>query len=240
MGLVHRAFLASCGHVENSKKAIRCRGWNPMNYNLLDDKELNNAEDHGAITQATKLCELAGVEPVYEVEKITIDGACKMLLTRIVDHEIRQHAREEALTNNEETIRQNKVQAFQEASRLTAGVVFNGYGCSLDEVILEKVKEANRIREEKERERLQNQKTRHDKIAAKVLAIREKNSNYEQWSANELSTMVSWYKRPGDSKMPTMRAKLIARYLLTCNRCEVDRNRLQPGEEPVIADGEDV
>ncbi len=132
------------------------------------------------------------------------------------------------------------MQAFQEATRLTAGVVFNGYGCSLDEVILDKVKKANKMREEKESERMENQKTRHDKIAAKVVAIREKNSNYKKWSTNELTTMVSWYKRPGDSKIPTTRAKLIARYLLTCNRCEVDRSRLQPGEEPVIADGEDV
>ena len=66
--------------------------------------------------QASKLCELAGVQPVHDVGMITIDGASKMLLTRIVDHEIRQHAREEALTNNEETIRQKKVQAFQEAT----------------------------------------------------------------------------------------------------------------------------
>jgi hypothetical protein len=65
-----------------------------MNYNLLDDKELNNAEDHGAMMQASKLCELAGVQPVHDVGMITIEG----------DHEIHQHAREEVLTNNEEAI----------------------------------------------------------------------------------------------------------------------------------------
>ncbi len=80
------------------------------------------------------------------------------------------------------------------------------------------------MREQKERERLENQKTRHNKIAAKVVAISEKNSNYEKWSANELTTMVSWYKRPGDGNILTTRAKLIARYLLTCNRCEVDQS----------------
>jgi hypothetical protein len=145
-----------------------------------------------------------------------------MLLTRIIDHEIHQHAREKLLTNNEETIHQKKLQAFQEATQLTASVVCNRYGCSLDEVILDKVEETTKMREEKEHERLQNQKTMHDKLAAKVDAIREKNSNDEDWSAKELTTMVSWYERPGDSKIPTTRAKLIARYLLACNRCKED------------------
>jgi hypothetical protein len=42
VGIVHRAFEVSFGNIINSKKAIRNRGWNPLNYNLLDDKELNN------------------------------------------------------------------------------------------------------------------------------------------------------------------------------------------------------
>jgi hypothetical protein len=46
--------------------------------------------------------------------------------------------------------------------------------------------------------------------------------------------MVSWFKRPGDSKIPTTKAKLKARYELTCNRREDDRSRLKVGEEPVL------
>ncbi len=53
----------------------------------------------------TKHCELDWVQPVHDVGMIIIGGAHKILLTRIVDHEMCQHAREEALTNNKETIR---------------------------------------------------------------------------------------------------------------------------------------
>ncbi len=48
--------------------------------------------------------------------------------------------------------------------------------------------------------------------------------------------MVSWFKRPGDSKLPQQKEQLLQRYLLTCNRSEQERNRLKEGEEPVIDD----
>jgi len=46
--------------------------------------------------------------------------------------------------------------------------------------------------------------------------------------------MVSWFKHPGDSKIPTTKTKLKARYELTCNRREDDRSGLNEGEEPVL------
>jgi hypothetical protein len=203
---------------------------------LLDDKELNNREEQEAVNHAHQYCDLAGVSPMDHGESISLEGASKSLLSRIVEHEIRQRARNEALTNNAEEIRLNKVAAFQEAKRLTAGVVFNGHGCHLDQTAFDRVRELNRSRELKEQERLDNQKTKHDKQAAKVAAIRAKQTTYEKWSTNELTTMVSWYKRPGDSKIPSTRAKLVARYLLTCNRIEDERNRKKLGKESIVDD----
>eukprot|EP00590_Aulacoseira_subarctica_P012184 CAMPEP_0172414772 /NCGR_PEP_ID=MMETSP1064-20121228/1395_1 /TAXON_ID=202472 /ORGANISM="Aulacoseira subarctica , Strain CCAP 1002/5" /LENGTH=90 /DNA_ID=CAMNT_0013151587 /DNA_START=1081 /DNA_END=1353 /DNA_ORIENTATION=- len=58
----------------------------------------------------------------------------------------------------------------------------------------------------------------------------------EHWSTEDYKVMVSWYKRPGDSKMPTTKAKLKARYEGTSTRREDERNRLKPGEEPVVDD----
>jgi hypothetical protein len=48
-------------------------------------------------------------------EPLSLEGASKSPLSRIVEHEIHQRARNEALTNNAEEIRINKVEAFQEA-----------------------------------------------------------------------------------------------------------------------------
>jgi hypothetical protein len=69
---------------------------------------------------------------------------------------------------------------------------------------------------------------------SKGSSIKAKGTDYEKWSSTELSTMVSWFKRPGDSKILSGKSKLVARYLLTCNRDENDRSRLKPGEEPVV------
>ncbi len=45
--------------------------------------------------------------------------------------------------------------------------------------------------------------------------------------------MVSWFKRPGDSKMPQRKEELMQRYLLTSNHSEQEWNRLKEGKQPV-------
>jgi len=52
--------------------------------------------------------------------------------------------------------------------------------------------------------------------------------------------MVSWFKRPGDSKIPSTRAKLVARYLMTCNRMEHERDRKKPDEDAVVEDANEA
>ena len=130
--------------------------------------------------------------------------------------------------------------AFEEAKKLPAGVVFNGHGCHLDETVFQKIREINESRERRDQERLDNQRTKNEKIAAKVAAIREKQTTYEHWTAQELTTMVSWFKRPGDSKIPSTRAKLVARYLMTCNRMEHERDRKKPDEDAVVEDANEA
>jgi hypothetical protein len=46
-----------------------------------------------------------------------MNGASRSLLSKIVEHEIQERAWNEALTNNAEEIRQNKVLAFEEAKK---------------------------------------------------------------------------------------------------------------------------
>ncbi len=70
----------------------------------------------------------------------------------------------------------------------------------------------------------------------KVDAIKQKSTDPTKWNASELQTMVSWFKRPGDSKLLQCKEQLLQRYLLTCNHAEQERNRLKEGEDPVIDD----
>jgi len=66
------------------------------------------------------------------------------------------------------------------------------------------------------------------KKKAKVATIQEKQTTYEQWTAQELTTMVSWFKRPGDSKIPSTRAKLVDtwRHVIGWSMNEIGRNRI--------------
>jgi hypothetical protein len=56
----------------------------------------------------------------------------------------------------------------------------------------------------------------------------------ELQTVDDWKTMLMWFKRPGDIKIPTSKAKLIERYQVTCNRCENERNRLKQGENAVV------
>ena len=82
---------------------------------------------------------MAGVLPLENTDCLSMNGASRSLLSKIVEHEIRERARNEALTNNAEEIRQNKIRAFEEAKKVMAGVVFNGHGCHLDETVFQKI-----------------------------------------------------------------------------------------------------
>jgi hypothetical protein len=75
-----------------------------------------------------------------------------------------------------------------------ACAIFNGHGSHLDGTVFRKIQEINESRERTEQERFNNQRTKHDRIAAKVAPIQEKQTLYEQWTAQELTTMVSWFK----------------------------------------------
>jgi hypothetical protein len=66
----------------------------------------------------------------------------------------------------------------------------------------------------------------------KVINVRSKGGP-EKCSVDELKTMVLWYKRPGDSKIPTTKSALYQCYLLTCMRSKEDRSRLKEGETAV-------
>ena len=54
------------------------------------------------------------------------------------------------------------------------------------------------------------------------------------WTVGDIHMMVSWFKRPGDSKMPSTKELLKQRYDQTKNRSEKNRTYLKAGEDPII------
>jgi hypothetical protein len=120
---------------------------------------------------------------------------------------------------------------------MTAGVAFNaGNLCLSDGKVHEKVREQYNNRQQKILDAERKRKEDFAKLQSKVDVIWQKNSDPTKSNASKLQTMVSWFKRPGDSKLPQHKEQLLWQYLLTCNYSEQVRNRLNDGEEPVIDD----
>jgi hypothetical protein len=126
-----------------------------------------------------------------------------------------------------------RVENFNTATKITAGVVFKGHGCILDGDVTRRVQELHQMKLDKEEARVVKKRKKDDEDKKNVEKVRAKGGP-DRWSTSDFKIMVSWFKRPGDSKIPTTKAKLKARYELTCNRREDDRSRLKVGEEPVL------
>ncbi len=158
-------------------------------------------------------------------------------MDKIVDYKIRENALDTACKDQEEDFIRRRQESFNSCSKMTAGVAFNtGYLRISDGKVHEKVREQYNNWQQKMLDAERKMKEDFAKLQSKVNAIRQKSSDPTKWNGNELQTMVSWFKRPGDSKVPQCKDQLLHRYLLTCNRSEQERNRLKDGEEPVIDD----
>ena len=85
--LVHQAWKESFAVKATNKKAIAERGWGPLNYILLDNKELANMQQQASdgIATAYQLLELAGSEPIYPDSLNTSHGMAGTLMERLVD-----------------------------------------------------------------------------------------------------------------------------------------------------------
>jgi hypothetical protein len=64
VGVIHRAWNESFAKVESNKRAIRNRGWGPLNFTLLDHPELQQEKKRGIIDAAYNTCALNGLEPL--------------------------------------------------------------------------------------------------------------------------------------------------------------------------------
>ena len=97
-------------------------------------------------------------------------------------------------------------QKIQHASRLMVGVFVSAGHHELGTTALEKVGMCAELKRQKEVEASQTKEEEEEKLR-QVLAVRQKDE--VSWNLQDLRTMVSWFKRPGDSKMPSKKEQLL-------------------------------
>jgi hypothetical protein len=134
-------------------------------------------------------------------------------MDKIIDMRIRDMALNQAHTEQAEAIETQRMETFNTCLRMTAGVAFNAGAVDLSDVrIHERVLEQTRNREQAEIQAIKKRKQQFENLKRKVDAIREKSIDPLKWNASELHTMVSWFKRPGDSNIPKRKEQLLQRY----------------------------
>lgn len=157
------------------------------------------------------------------------------MMDKIIDAKVREKALEQARRDQREDITQRRLDTFYRCLRMTAGVAFNAGTVELtDGRVHQRVIEQTKQREQSELQAVQRRQQQLEVIKNKVDAIRQKNKQPTKWNASELHTMVSWFKRPGDSNIPKKQEELLQRYLLTCKRSEQEPRRKKDDEPPVV------
>ncbi len=210
VGLVHRAWMKSFAKVDSNQRAIAERGWNPLNYNLLDHEELHKIRDNNPVKNAYELSAINGIDVADPSNLNFLTGVARTMMDKIVDYKIREKALDTARKDQEEDFIRKRQEIFNSCSKMTAGVAFNaGNLCLSDGKVHEKVREQYNNRQQKILDAERKRKEDFAKLQSKVDAIRQKNSDPTKWNASELQTMVSWFKRPGDSKLPQCKEQLL-------------------------------
>ena len=87
---------------------------------------------------------------------------------------------------------------MQVASRLTAGVFVAAGHHELGMTALQKVRACVELKCQKELEALRKRDEEEKMLQQKVLAVCQKEQAH--WTVGDIRVMVSWFKRPGDSK----------------------------------------
>jgi hypothetical protein len=156
----------------------------------------------------------------------------------------RQNSRNTALREHEEEIRQEHLNCYEQSTRMTAGIAFNARELNLSNgSVLRRVEEINRVREERVLATVQRREREDASDKAAFEAVKqymtESNKAAQDLNVSQLKSLVKWYKRPGDSKLPGRKQNLILRYELTKGRVETERNRKKDDEDAVRDDDEE-
>ncbi len=101
---------------------------------------------------------------------------------------------------------------------MTSGLLASAGHFHLSSQVRDYVLSKENAEKEKTRQAQKKKRDEWEALNAQVQIIRDRNKPPEQWTSEQLKTMLKWYKRPKDEKLPTKKQEMLARYRSTCNR----------------------
>ncbi len=210
VGLVHKAWKASFARVKSNIKAISNRGWGPRawNYNVLLHPEILTSKPSAKIQGP--LSEMVSSAP----EDLNLcNGLAATLADRIV-----LYKNKEALNGvNAYEQRQKRKATAEERlrsqdKRISTGLLASTGHFNLGTEVWNHVQQRVDTAKEKEYNAYLRRKDKYDILLSKVQELHDQNLPLDKWNTAQLKTMVKWYKRGRDDKIPS---KKQARYLAT-------------------------
>ena len=175
---------------------------------LLDHPELKKSLGSiNGVAAAYLHLELTGDMPINPSDLNTDNGLAGTLMEKLVDQKSHERTRDLDFHDNANARANHAHQKMQDASRLMAGVFVSAGHHELGTTALEKVRMCTELKRQKEVEASQKKEEEEEKLRQKMLAVHQKDE--ASWNLQDLRTMVSWFKRLGDSKMPSKKEQLL-------------------------------
>mmetsp|Transcript_40755 Transcript_40755/g.60396 ORF Transcript_40755/g.60396 Transcript_40755/m.60396 type:complete len:244 (-) Transcript_40755:82-813(-) len=195
--IVNKAFPDSFGSKKLAKQAICERGWNPLNYNVLNHEKLEEKEQDEDAKQLT--IDLAGLN--------VSTGIASDKMDEFVKAEMRDEGRRQKIQEKHEgrVEQQSIAEKLRMAVRVTSGQIAGMGHYHLDGNVHDEVKRRATNNEEERIRTEQNRRARDEARVDRYNAAKEKieRVGIDELKSDDLKALVQGLKKDGDSPMKT-------------------------------------
>jgi hypothetical protein len=210
--LVTYAWDRSFALVHNAKKAIAQRGWNPMNYYLLDHKDVRCDEIANSTTSVTSEHEMsnASVYNQYNLDQ----GLAGRYLDMFMSHSNKSAARNETTQAKILKAKQDKTvgESLKRVARFSSAALASENHYEIYEEIGTLLSEKNTLVNENEAAKKAKKNHKHNVALQQYMNARAKDRNGEVLTSADLKILVRHHWSTGDPKVPTKVAELRQRW----------------------------
>ena len=238
--IINKAWAQSFARVNSNKKAIAERGWYPYNRQLMTSPHIRSSitaeeEENELLPNSSVILPIQTREsiidlshseptvnptflsptPVTATPNFTTGVAAWCLDSIVKDHDL--NAARVRIKKNLQDGKSLKEKLI-ESKRITAGRLFKAGSCRIGKTIFDLHKE-KRFKEEQERtQALQTTKETYRKAKEAAAAVIATQPDPSKWSIAQLKVMLKPLKKKEDGAMPTLKAKMLEKYLLWMQR----------------------
>jgi hypothetical protein len=242
--LINTAWAKSFAKVDSSRKAILRRGWNPLNYVLLDHPELNKPNQTDSTTTGTDSTttgtvgatitsdEAAQTTATHTTAITTLNASLQVnkngktvsnYLTNLLAQESKDEGRKRKYEQQQREKQENgkRIDVLKDMTKVTAGKLV-GNGCHvLGKDLLQKVQEKEDQEQQKKNAVKRRKNNQQDKERDAFRESYHKYVNNQRLTNNDLRNLLRNVRKRDDSPIRTKKAELHQQWLKRKERLDI-------------------